>query len=99
MLVLTYTVPPTSLADMGGPKEKEWHVGDAPLREQLEDEGLQVVSIVADGEEVRYIRDNFSNLPMRTRDKSKGDLPGNVPDPLECVWRGEMARFIFDNLR
>lgn len=99
MLVLTYNVPARSMADIERPQEREWHVGDAPLCEQLDDANLQVVSIVADGEEARYIRDTFVNLPMRTRDKSKGYLPGNVPDPLECVWRGELARFIFDNLR
>lgn len=98
MLVLTYKTPPEDLADRGDPKEKEWHVGDQPLREQLDINNLQVLSIVADDAEIIYIRQRFSNLPIVALDLNRLYRAGNQPDPGECVWRGEFARFIFDNL-
>ena len=45
---------------------------------------LEVYSIQADGDELEAIRGQFSNIPM---------CSGRV-----VTWRGEMARFIADNL-
>ena len=43
-----------------------------------------IEAIQADGDELEYIRARFENLPV-----SHGI----------CVWRGEMAKFIWENLR
>lgn len=48
------------------------------------DPGETVSYLKADGEELKYIYNNFRNLPMRlNRD--------------EMIWTGEIARFILEN--
>lgn len=85
MLYIHYTAP-DGLPGMGELREKEWHVGDKPPNEHIEDEGLQVHTVYADGHELTYIIEHFKNLPY-TMKKGRS-----------CVWRGDLARFIFDNL-
>ncbi len=81
MLYIHYNLP-----DGEGMKEREWHVGDHPPNEFMEDEGLEVHTVYADGHELEHIELHFQNLPLTKR---KGR---------SCVWRGDLARFIFDNL-
>ncbi|KKN81554.1 hypothetical protein LCGC14_0318130 [marine sediment metagenome] len=59
----------------------EWHVREGRPGVNLE----QVDEIQADGDELEYIKTNFTNLPMA---------------PLKKVvrWRGEHARFILNHL-
>lgn len=86
MLYIHYTVPPKSMADDDGMKERTWEVGHKRPSEQLDDADIVIHSIYADGDELAYIGNLFKNLPIYPyRDK-------------RCVWRGELARFIFDNL-
>lgn len=68
--------------------EKVWRVNDSPPNEFVDEseDMLNTLSITADGDELTYIIDNFKNLPYT---KQKGRA---------CVWKGELARFIFDNL-
>jgi len=74
------------LPDGEGLKEREWEVGQAQPSKQLEDGDLQIHTISAEGKELAHIISTFSNLPYKyTQDNL-------------CVWRGDLARFIFDNL-
>lgn len=68
-------------------KDIEWHVGQNPPSEYLDDARLEVMSVMADGAELTHIIQTFTNLPYARH------RPGR-----SCVWRGELARFIFDNL-
>lgn len=67
-------------------KDVDWKVGDAPPTEYLDDAGLTVLSVMADGKELAHIISHFSNFPY------------TYQEGRACVWRGDMARFIFDNL-
>ncbi len=60
----------------------EWHIGE-PIAIDLDFENVQFVQ--ADGEELEYIRRNFSNLPMAT----------NKHAPR---WFGDLAKLIVANL-
>lgn len=62
----------------------EWKVGEESPLSQL-DESINVISVYADGDEKEYIVSRL-NIPF-TWGKGK-----------PCIWRGEFARFIFDNL-
>lgn len=75
-----------TLPDGEGMKEREWHVGDLPPNEFFDDEGLTLHTLYADGHELEHIISTFKNLPY-TMKKGRS-----------CVWRGDLARFIFDNL-
>lgn len=66
-------------------QDVEWHVGEKPPRDFIE-ERVTVTSCVADGHELEYIERFFKNLPMARRNGRS------------CVWRGDLAAFIFDNL-
>lgn len=72
-----------------GLKEKEWHVGDAAPSEQLDDDGIEILTIMADGYELDHIIASFNNIPYTALNDIKRR---------KCVWRGDLARFIFDNL-
>ena len=69
-----------------------WHVFHIQdfddLREQRRTNGQRhaalVTAIVASGDEMDFIRNNFSDIPKRH---------GNLN-----IWRGGMAKFIFENL-
>ncbi len=75
-----------TLSDGNGMREREWHVGETPpANGDLDEASIQVQSVYADGHELEYIHAYFDNLPRVTHVRSN-------------VWRGEMARFIFDNL-
>lgn len=62
--------------------EFEWHTGKArPGGLNLD----RVEEIQADGDELKYIRHNFDNLPMANH--------------VHVVrWRGDLARFILSNI-
>jgi hypothetical protein len=66
-------------------KDIDWHVGEAPPQEGFEEADLQVLSVYADGHELEYISHYFANVPC-------------VRDKYSTLWRGEWARFIWDNL-
>lgn len=63
-------------------REKEWHVGN-PKPTMFS----EVVEVQADGDELGFLISKIINLPHV--------LPGHKPVQ---VWRGDMARFIYDNL-
>ena len=91
MLTFTLSIRQTLPGEpsfVGKPEEKDvdWHVGESAPNEYLDDAGLTVLSVMADGKELAHIVSTFSNLPYVYRDNRS------------CVWRGDMARFIFDNL-
>lgn len=64
-----------------GYPDKSWHVGDrAPnLSPDV------VMEIQADGDELEYIKRNFTNVPFHNSRRV-------------MYWFGEMAQFIFANL-
>lgn len=74
-----------NLNDGSGLKEKEWHVGDKSPSDLLDDSNLIIESVYADGHELAHIEAYFKNIPFTKEGRS-------------CVWRGDLARFIFDNL-
>jgi len=51
--------------------------------ESLKD--ITIVAIQANGDELQYIRDHFINIPMLAMKRT-------------AIWKGEFARFIYDNL-
>ena len=61
--------------------EKQWHIGQTvPLIQ----EGYEVSEVQADGDELDYLLDNLSGLPM-----SKSPV---------VSWFGDMAKFIIHNI-
>lgn len=93
MLTFTLRIKPANGRSLCGSDEEqdiEWHVRTPPPREAYEDADLQVLSVVADGAELDHIKEEFANLPYR-KEGMRGTHRTNV-------WRGEMARFIWDNL-
>lgn len=58
-----------------------WHIGESTKVTYCD----VIVAVQADGEELDYIRNNFSNLPMREGHHA-------------VVWEGELATFIARNL-
>jgi len=68
-----------------GMREREWHVGEAPPNARLDDNDIVIHTVYADGHELEYIQQYFKNIPYKCASRS-------------CTWRGELARFIFDNL-
>ncbi len=64
-----------------------WKLDDDPplFQEQRE---VRVLSVVADGDELTYLKEHFTGIPFVN---GKGDNPS-------LTWRGDAARFIFDNL-
>lgn len=69
------------LSDTNG-KERVWHIGEA--RPGLLNDICEEVQ--ADGDELEYIENNFSNIPYR-----KGVSVLN--------WKGDIAQFIYDHIR
>lgn len=61
---------------------KAWHVGSPRPLVHIND----VDSVQADGDELQYIMDNFSSLPM-------------VKGRWVVRWHGDDAKFIFDHLK
>ena len=96
MLLVTYKLDIRSDSDhlgaimeQGSPeKELEWKVGQKTPRDQIES-SVYIYSVYADGDELEYILANFNNLPHPTL---------GARDRRACVWRGDFARFIYDNL-
>lgn len=80
-----------SLIGQAEEKDIDWRVGDSPPNEYLDDAGLTVLSVMAEGPELEHIIGCFRNLPYVALDAGGGKRRS-------CVWRGDMARFIFDNL-
>jgi len=69
-------------APHGEKRELYWHVRELkPYREM----GETVIDIQADGDELDYIHDFFTNLPSR-------------PKARVVVWLAPFAQFIYDNL-
>lgn len=68
-----------------GMKEREWHVGEAPPNASLDDTDITIHTVYADGHELEYVQHYMVGIPYKTGGRSN-------------VWRGEFARFIFDNL-
>ena len=62
--------------------EREWHVG-----QKIPAIVSDVVEVQADGDELKFILDNFYNIPALR--------PEAAPVQL---WKGEFARFIYDNM-
>lgn len=84
-LYIHYTLPPKSMADDDGMKERTWEVGHKRPSEQLDDADIIIHTIYADGPELDHITCKMVGIPYKVNaDK--------------CVWRGDLARFIFDNL-
>lgn len=90
--MLTFTISIRLTGPMGEEGEEveekdiDWKVGDNPPSEYLDDACLAVLSVIMDGKELAHILTEFHNLSYAYRSNRS------------CVWRGEMARFIFDNL-
>lgn len=63
----------------------EWQIGNTSPSNQIDEEGVEIISIYADGKELEFIKDNFVNIPCRIGAST-------------ATWRGEFARFIYDNL-
>lgn len=66
-------------------KTIEWTKGQGPIADYYDTLKPEVISVFADDQEYEYLTNLFHNIPI-VRGKS-------------CVWRGEVAHFIFDNLR
>lgn len=82
-------------------EELEWHVGESKpmnvlfpvhsvfpgqFRDQERTEPFtDVATVHADGHELDYIRQHYTNLP-------------DVPNKRIVTWRGELAQFIYDHL-
>lgn len=88
--MLTFTLSVTEELPFREPQQVEkdidWQVGEAPPSEYLDDATIQVLSVMAEGRELEHIIHEFINLPYTNRAGRS------------CVWRGDLARFIFDNL-
>lgn len=82
MMYINYTV---NVEDVVQERTLDWHVGETAPKDVIDDESVQVLDIYADGEELEYIRDYFVGIPMKRRAHG-------------VLWRGEFARFIFDNM-
>ena len=68
-------------------KDLTWHVGDSfSPSDVLEHSALVILSVYADGHELDHVLATFENLP-RVKKITRAQ-----------VWRGDFARFIFDNL-
>ena len=70
-------------------KSYKWNVGNNELLpgEALDLDDIKIIRVEASDKELLHIEDMFLNLPM----VSMG-FGGN------CVWRGELATFIVENL-
>lgn len=76
-----------------GSKLIEWHVGEKVPEDVIVHPGgreefyrfQDVSEIQADGDELEYIKTNFSHLPMRNHQRI-------------VQWKGALAQFIYDNL-
>lgn len=72
--------------DEGG--EYSWHIPSAKPQIGLKmcdrDRGAFIRYLMADGDELEFIRARLENVPI-----TKGGI---------CVWRGILAAFVFDNL-
>lgn len=62
----------------------DWHVGETAPRDLIDDDSVQILDIYADGHELQYVKDMFHNIPYTNK---RG-----------VTWRGDFARFIFDNM-
>ncbi|MDO7847594.1 hypothetical protein Q5H92_14585 [Hymenobacter sp. M29] len=51
----------------------------------------ELISVQADGQELEYIKQAFTNLPMRVGSPQ-------TPGGLVVTWYGELAKFIVSNL-
>lgn len=65
-------------------RNETWHVGESKTVFIRFKASSEPLTISADGDELEYILSQFSNIPV-----SKNPV---------IVWRGEVARFILDNL-
>lgn len=63
-------------------QEKHWHVGQTV---PLIPAGYDVASIQADGDELEFLLDNFTNLPM-------------AKNASIVSWFGDMAKFVIHNI-
>lgn len=63
----------------------EWHVGELSPKDQIDEEELEeIISIYADSQEKEHILATMKGIPYTEK--------------YSCVWRGDIARFIFDNM-
>lgn len=89
-ITYTYQVPPKSKFVVGLVTETatmDWKLDDeSPILQ--EERKVEVLSVVADGDELTYLKEHFTGIPFVN---GKGDNSS-------LTWRGEFARFIFDNL-
>ncbi len=66
------------------PHHYSWHVGDRrPTKNHYPFE--DVTEVYADGDELDWVRQNYSNLPLANHCKG-------------MVWRGDLAQFIYDHM-
>jgi hypothetical protein len=62
----------------------EWHINSKKPPYQAKTARGRTVSLLqADGDELEFIISHFKNIPYQHH---------------ICVWRGDMAQFIYDNL-
>lgn len=54
-----------------------------------------LLKITADGDELTYILNRFSNIPMLKMDK---DNPSDAARGYSMTWHGDIAKFIIANL-
>jgi hypothetical protein len=80
------------IQNAGKNRELEWHVGEKPPRTRMGEhknrnsEDIQVLECYADGDELEHIKHAFHDFPVpKTGQRS-------------CTWRGDLARFVWDNL-
>lgn len=85
MLTFSVRIESGNFAQEDKEEDIDWHVGETPPKERFEEADLQVLSVYADGHELEYIGTFFTGIPYRLVSRSN-------------LWRGEIARFIWDNL-
>jgi hypothetical protein len=82
-----------------GDTDLQWHIGEPAPSIAL---GTDTFVAAACGPELVWVYNNFPTLPMRaigTATAHKRALISGTPTETDCViWRGDLARFIADNL-
>lgn len=89
MLIIHYNIT-DPVNELTEEHSLDWTVGKESPCNTVDDESANIKSILADGLELEHIKERFRNLPY-----AKGNDQGNGDS---CIWRGEFARFIYDNL-
>ncbi len=68
----------------GKHSETQWKIGDHPMPGPMAIRGAVYLELTADGSELQFIRETFSNVPLSAR--------------AQLTWFAEDARFIAANI-